>query len=74
MTSLYALVYTNDLFTAYVFVEINTLTACAIVMAKENGQTITATYQIFDYVAFGQWFVPYFNYSYLRPYRSPAYG
>ena len=43
MTSLYALVYTNDLFTAYVFVEINTLTACAIVMAKENGQTITAT-------------------------------
>ena len=43
MTSLFALIYTNDLFTAYVFVEINTLTSLAIVMAKENGQTITAT-------------------------------
>ncbi len=43
MASLYALVYTNDLFTAYVFVEINTLSACAVVMAKENGQTISAT-------------------------------
>ena len=35
MSSLLALVYTNDLFTAYVFVEINTLSACAVVMAKE---------------------------------------
>lgn len=43
MASLFALVYTNDLFTAYVFVEINTLSACAVVMAKENGQTISAT-------------------------------
>lgn len=43
MSSLLALVYTNDLFTAYVFVEINTLSACTIVMAKENGKTISAT-------------------------------
>ncbi len=43
MASLLALVYTNDLFTAYVFVEINTLSACAVVMAKENGKTISAT-------------------------------
>lgn len=43
MSSLLALVYTNDLFTAYVFVEINTLSACAVVMAKENGKTISAT-------------------------------
>ena len=43
MSSLLALVYTNDLFTAYVFVEINTLAACAVVMAKENGKTISAT-------------------------------
>lgn len=43
MSSLLALIYTNDLFTAYVFVEINTLSACAIVMAKENGKTISAT-------------------------------
>ena len=43
MSSLLALVYTNDLFTAYVFVEINTLSACSVVMAKENGKTISAT-------------------------------
>ncbi|MBQ5327514.1 MAG: sodium:proton antiporter, partial [Oscillospiraceae bacterium] len=43
MSSLLALVYTNDMFTAYVFVEINTLSACAVVMAKENGKTISAT-------------------------------
>ncbi|RGZ00718.1 hypothetical protein DXA13_04205 [Clostridium sp. AM58-1XD] len=41
--SLLALIYTNDLFTAYVFIEINTISACAIVMAKENGETILAT-------------------------------
>ena len=43
IASLLALVYTNDLFTAFVFVEINTLSACAVVMAKENGKTISAT-------------------------------
>ena len=34
---------TNDIFTAYVFVEINTLAACAIVASKDTGETITAT-------------------------------
>ncbi|MEG0020515.1 MAG: proton-conducting transporter membrane subunit, partial [Oscillospiraceae bacterium] len=43
LSSLLALIYTNDIFTAYVFVEINTLSACAIVMAKENGKTLSAT-------------------------------
>lgn len=42
-TSLMALVYTNDIFTAYVFIEINTVAACAIVVAKENGETVRAT-------------------------------
>ena len=42
-TSLLALIYTNDLFTAYVFVEINTLTACAIVMLKNGKETLVAT-------------------------------
>ena len=42
-TSLLALIYTNDLFTAYVFVEINTLTACAIVMLKKGKTTLVAT-------------------------------
>ena len=43
LSSLFALIYTNDLFTAYVFVEINTISACAIVMAKESGKTLSAT-------------------------------
>ncbi len=43
MASLLAIVYTNDLFTAYVFVEINTIAACAIVMGKKGGDTIIAT-------------------------------
>lgn len=41
--SLFALSYTNDLFTGYVFIEINTIAACSIVMAKDCGQTIVAT-------------------------------
>lgn len=44
-SSLMALVYTNDIFTAYVFIEINTIAACAIVVAKESGQTVKATLQ-----------------------------
>lgn len=43
MTSLMVLVYTNDMFTAYVFIEINTVAACAIVMSKETKKTIWAT-------------------------------
>ncbi len=30
LSSLLALIYTNDLFTAYVFVEINTISACGL--------------------------------------------
>lgn len=41
-SSLLALVYTNDLFTAYVFVEINTISACGLIMIRENGRTIEA--------------------------------
>jgi len=41
--SLMALVFTNDIFTGYVFMEINTLAACIIVSAKESGETIKAT-------------------------------
>ena len=43
LCSMIALIYTNDMFTAYVFIEINTLAACAIVMAKRGGETIVAT-------------------------------
>lgn len=42
LSSLLALIYTNDIFTAYVFVEINTITACGLIMIRGTGQTIEA--------------------------------
>ena len=42
LSSLLALVYTNDLFTAYVFVEINTISACGLIMVREIGRTFEA--------------------------------
>ena len=42
LSSLLALVYTNDLFTAYVFVEINTIAACGLIMIRKNGRCIEA--------------------------------
>ena len=42
LSSLLALVYTNDIFTAYVFVEINTIAACGLIMIRETGRTIEA--------------------------------
>ncbi|MCD8380601.1 MAG: sodium:proton antiporter [Lachnospiraceae bacterium] len=42
LTSLLALIYTNDLFTAYVFVEINTIAACGLIMIRQIGRTIEA--------------------------------
>lgn len=42
MSSLLALIYTNDMFTAYVFVEINTISACGLIMILESGHTLEA--------------------------------
>ena len=42
LCSLLALLYTNDLFTAYVFVEVNTISACGLIMIRQNGRTIEA--------------------------------
>jgi len=42
LSSLLVMVYTNDLFTAYVFVEINTIAACGLIMVREIGRTIEA--------------------------------
>ena len=42
LCSLIALVYTNYLFTAYVFIEINTISACGLIMIRQNGRTIEA--------------------------------
>ena len=44
MVSLIALIFTNDLFTGYVFVEINTLASCALVMINHrSGRALVAT-------------------------------
>lgn len=42
LSSLLALIYTNDLFTAYVFVEINTISACGLIMIRQVGRTTEA--------------------------------
>ena len=40
LLSLLALVYTNDLFTAYVFIEINTIAAAGLIMSRQNGHAL----------------------------------
>ena len=42
LSSLLAIIYTNDLFTAYVFVEINTIAACGLIMIRQIGRTFGA--------------------------------
>lgn len=42
LSSLLALIYTNDLFTAYVFIEINTISACGLIAIKQIGRTTLA--------------------------------
>lgn len=55
LTSLLALIYTNDLFTAYVFVEINTIAAGALIMIRNNGHTLVAAakYMIMSLIGSG---------------------
>ena len=43
MGAMLALIYTNDIFTAYVFIEINTIASCGLIMAKGKGESIVAT-------------------------------
>ncbi len=40
--SMLALIYTNDMFTAYVFVEMNTLAACGLIIIRQKGHAIVA--------------------------------
>ncbi len=42
LSSLLALVYTNDLFTAYVFVEINTIAGCGLIMIRQIGRSLSS--------------------------------
>ena len=38
-----AIVYTNDIFTAYVFIDVITIAACSIISIKPGGKTLSAT-------------------------------
>ena len=51
--ALLAMVYTNDLFTAYVFIEISAITACVAVAAKESGRSIVAAIRYLVFSSLG---------------------
>lgn len=53
--SLLALLYTNDVFTAYVFIEISTLASCGLLMIRQVGRTTAAAtrYMIFSLIGSG---------------------
>lgn len=55
MASLLALIYTNDLFTAYVFIEINTIAACGLIIVKKQGRTYVSAirYMVMSLVGSG---------------------
>ena len=53
--ALLALCYTNDIFTGYVFIEILTISSCALLAAREGGRSLIASirYMIFSLVGSG---------------------
>ena len=53
--SLMAQVFTNDIFTSYVFLEIMTLAACALIAARRRGRTLVAAtrYMIMNLIGSG---------------------
>lgn len=55
LAALLVMLYTNDLFTAYVFIEINTIAACALIMIRQNGHTLVAAtrYLVMNLLASG---------------------
>ena len=42
LAAMISMIYTNDLFTGYVFIEIMTLGACALIMSRQNGRTLVS--------------------------------
>lgn len=55
LTALLAMTYTNDLFTGYVFIEILTISACALIVSSGRGRSLFAAtrYMIFNLVGSG---------------------
>ena len=42
LAAMMSMIYTNDLFTAYVFIEIMTLTSCALIVCRQNGRSLVS--------------------------------
>lgn len=53
MGALLALVFTNDIFTAYVFIEISTIASCGLLMIREIGRTTLAATRYMIYSLLG---------------------
>ncbi len=55
MAALLTQVYSNDLFTCYVFLEIMTLTACALIVSRTRGRTLVSAmrYMVLNLVGSG---------------------
>lgn len=43
LASLLGMVFTNDIFNAFVFIEVSTLASCGIIVVKDNKETVNAT-------------------------------
>lgn len=55
LSAMMAEVFTNDMFTAYVFIEIMTIAACSLIVARTRGRTLFAAtkYMIFNQLGSG---------------------
>ncbi len=55
LAAVLVMLYTNDLFTAYVFIEIMTIASCALIIIRQNGHTLVAAtrYMIMNLLASG---------------------
>ena len=42
LAAMMSMLYTNDLFTGYVFIEIMTLASCALIMCRQNGRALVS--------------------------------
>ncbi|MDO5521534.1 MAG: proton-conducting transporter membrane subunit [bacterium] len=89
LASMLVLIYTNDMFTAYVFIEINTIAACGLVASRQKGGALVATtkYLIMSllgsglfliglsllYTITGQLLMPYLKQTLMEEFFSGAY-
>ncbi len=55
MAATLVMIYTNDLFTAYVFIEIMTISSCALIIVRQHGHTLVAAtrYMVMNLLASG---------------------